>query len=85
MATRKRKSIPQPLIGSARVPLTITIAVPKPRNRLAVNALLKKSSVHADRRRSRERDGELDVKQDINDALSQQQRKGESQDQGADD
>ena len=85
MATCKSKSVPQPLIGTLRAPLTITIAAPKPRNRLAVNALLRKSSVHADRRNRRGRDGQLDMQQDVSDALSQQQRKGENQDQGGGD
>ena len=51
MATRKNKSVPTQVVLTPGAPMTITLPVPAPRNRLAVNPLLKKSSVHADARK----------------------------------
>ena len=69
MATRRRKSVAQTVSVATGVPLTLTIPVRKPRNRLAVDPLLKKSSAHADSRNKRVRDGKLEVQQDVHDAL----------------
>jgi len=54
MAARKKKSAPTRVPTPPGSPLTITVPVPAPRNRLAVSPLLKKSSVHASTR-TRER------------------------------
>ena len=74
MATYKSKSIP-PMVAkrTPNVALTLAIPVPKPRNRVAMNPLLKKSAVHADA---------LELQQGVHDALNR--RRG-SQDKGFED
>ena len=85
MATHKNKSIP-PVVAkrTANVALTLAIPVPKPRNRVAMNPLLKKSAVHADAqsRYKRGRDDALELQQGVQDALNR--RRG-SQDKGFED
>ena len=55
MATRKTKSVPTQVVPPRGAPMTLVMPVPAPRNRLAVNPLLKKSSVHADARNRQSR------------------------------
>ncbi len=85
MTPRKSKSI-QPVVVNCtpNVALTLAIPVPKPRNRVAMNALLKKSAVHADAqsRDKRGRGSVLEVQQGVQDALNR--RRG-SHDRGFDD
>ena len=59
MATRKTKSVPTQVAPPPGAPMTLTLPVPAPRNRLAVNPLLKKSSVHADARKRQSRSDRL--------------------------
>lgn len=56
MATRKTKSVPTGVVLHPGAPITLTLPVPAPRNRLAANPLLKKSAVHADARKRQSRD-----------------------------
>lgn len=55
MATRKTKSVPTQVAPPPGAPMTLTLPVPAPRNRLAVNPLLKKSSAHEDARKRQPR------------------------------
>lgn len=78
MATRKSKSVATPVETRATTTvLTLTVPLPKPRNRVAMNPLLKKSTVHADAdgRDKRGRDRAQEVRQDMQEALNRR-RKG---------
>lgn len=73
MATRKSKLVSK--VVPKRAPnttLTLTIAVLKPRNRVAMNPLLKKSAAHTDAlgRDQRKRGNALEVQQAVQDALN---------------
>lgn len=85
MAIRRRKLIGQVVAKPApNLALTLTIPVLKPRNRVAMNPLLKKSAVHTGAQ-SRDRRGcgdALEVPQGVQDALNR--RRG-SRDKGFDD
>lgn len=73
MATRKRKSGSKVVAKSPpNVALTLTIPVLKPRNRLAMNPLLMKSTAHTDAqsRGKRERDGVLETQRAMQEALN---------------
>lgn len=69
MATRKSKSGPTQVVPTPGAPMTITLPVPAPRNRLAVNPLLKKSSAHADTRKHQSRSDLLRATKDSLDSL----------------
>ena len=73
MAARKSRSIPKAV--AKRTPtavLSLTIPVTKPRNRIAMNPLLKKSAAHTEgqSRVKRERGDALEVQQGVQDALN---------------
>ena len=69
MATRKTKSVPTRVVPHPDAPMTLTLPVPAPRNRLATNPLLKKSSVHADARKRQSRGDLLRFTRDGLDSL----------------
>ena len=69
MATRKTKSVPTQVAPPPGAAMTLTLPVPAPRNRLAVNPLLKKSSVHADARNRQSRSDLLRSRRDGLDVL----------------
>ena len=69
MATRKTKSVPTQVTPPPGAAMTLTLPVPAPRNRLAVNPLLKKSSVHADARKRQSRNDLLLSSRDGLDSL----------------
>ncbi len=80
MTTGKSKSVRKAVVKN--VPhgsMTLTIPVPKPRNRLALDPLLKKSAVHATgySRNKRERDSALEVQQDVQEALNRRRGGGD--------
>ncbi len=73
MATGKSKSVPKAVVKRApNAALTLTIALLKPRNRVAMNPLLKKSAAHTDglSRDQRKRGNALEVQQGVQDALN---------------
>lgn len=70
MASRRGKSAAQVNVhNTPTAAMTFTVPVPKPRNPLAMNPLLKKSAAHADRhgRNKRGRDSVQDVLRDAQD------------------
>ena len=77
MAARNSKSI-LPVVAkrTPNVALTLAIPVSKPRNRVAMNPLLKKSAVHADAqsRDKRGRGNVLELQQGVQDALNRRRR-----------
>ena len=64
MASRKTKSVPTQVVPTPSAAITLTVPVPAPRNRLSMNPLLKKSSVHADVRKRQSRSDLLRSVQD---------------------
>ena len=73
MATRKSKLVSKVVVKRApNTTVTLTIAVPKPRNRVAMNPLLKKSAAHTDAlsRDQRKRGNAHEVQQAVQDALN---------------
>ena len=73
MATRKSKPVSKVVVKRALdTTVTLTIAVLKPRNRVAMNPLLKKSAAHTDAlsRDQRKRGNALEVQQAVQDALN---------------
>ena len=73
MATRKSKSVPKVVVKTtSSVALTLTFPVLKPRNRVAMNPLLKKSTVHAaaQSRDKRVHGNALEVQQGVQEALN---------------
>lgn len=75
MAARKSKPVPKLDVHSAShaaLTLKLTLPVLKPRNRLAMNPLLRKSAAHnnTQRRDPRTRDKALEEHQGVHDALN---------------
>lgn len=88
MATRKSKLVPR--LIEKRTPhavLTLTIPVLKPRNPLATNPLLKKSTMHTDTggRNKRGRGGAVEVQQGVQDALNRRRGGDDTASNGGDD
>ena len=62
---KTRKSHPvEPAVTTTTV-ATISVPLARPRNRLAVDPLLKKSGAHVDKRKRVQRDGLSDAQRDI--------------------